>query len=99
MRLATRGLGAKNRSLEDKKLGIGDIEWTDHELECDLVRENLDLWWRVVAFYSLRLSLAPVIETVLLLDRCLYLHEQGIGSFVGADLGSQAESEKPGHGD
>ena len=32
-----------------------------------------------MAFYLLRLSLAPVIETVLLLDRCLYLHEQGIG--------------------
>ena len=32
---------------------------------------------QVVVFYSLRLLLAPVIETVLLLDRGIYLYEQG----------------------
>ena len=35
-------------------------------------------WWRVVAFYTLRLLFAPLIETVLLLDRCIYLTEQGL---------------------
>lgn len=34
-------------------------------------------WWKVAAFYSLRLSLAPVVETALLLDRCLFLLENG----------------------
>ena len=30
-------------------------------------------WWDVVSLYSLRLCFAPVVETVMLLDRCLYL--------------------------
>lgn len=34
-------------------------------------------WKDVVAFYTLRLALAPVVETLVLLDRMLYLHEQG----------------------
>jgi hypothetical protein len=29
-----------------------------------------------------RLSLAPLLETVLLLDRCLYLEEQGIPALI-----------------
>ena len=29
-------------------------------------------WWEVVTFYTLRLAMAPVIETVILLDRLLY---------------------------
>lgn len=33
------------------------------------------LWKRVVAFYTLRLSLAPALETLLLLDRALFLLE------------------------
>ena len=33
------GLGAKNRSLEDKKLGIGNVEWNDDELESDLLQD------------------------------------------------------------
>jgi len=32
----------------------------------------------VVAFYSLRLLLAPIVETVIQLDRLLYLSENGI---------------------
>ena len=34
-------------------------------------------WWRVVVFYLLRLLLAPLIETVVLLDRMLSVHERG----------------------
>ncbi|XP_076465559.1 uncharacterized protein LOC143297222 [Babylonia areolata] len=37
-------------------------------------------WRRVVAFYTLRLSLAPLVETALLLDRMLFMYEQGISS-------------------
>lgn len=34
-------------------------------------------WWQVVVYYSLRLLLAPVVETVILLDRLLFLYENG----------------------
>ena len=34
-------------------------------------------WHRVVAFYTLRLSLAPLVETAILLDRMLFLYEHG----------------------
>jgi hypothetical protein len=33
----------------------------------------------VVAFFSLALLLAPLVETLILLDRLLYLQEQGEG--------------------
>ena len=39
-------------------------------------------WWRVVAFYTLRLLFGPLLETVLLLDRGLYLLEQGLDSLL-----------------
>ncbi|KAK7481310.1 hypothetical protein BaRGS_00027390 [Batillaria attramentaria] len=39
-------------------------------------------WRRVVAFYTLRLSLAPLVETVILLDRMLFLAEHGINSVL-----------------
>ncbi|XP_037082018.1 protein RRNAD1-like [Pollicipes pollicipes] len=50
----------------------------------DLAPAAADLrqWRRVVAFYSLRLMLAPVIETVILLDRMLYLWEHGHPSIL-----------------
>lgn len=35
---------------------------------------------RVVAFFSLALLLAPLVETLILLDRLLYLQEQGEGA-------------------
>lgn len=43
-------------------------------LEAHQAQEN-----RVVAFYSLALLLAPLVETLILLDRLLYLQEQGEG--------------------
>ncbi|XP_070203805.1 uncharacterized protein [Littorina saxatilis] len=39
-------------------------------------------WRRVVAFYTLRLSLAPLVETALLLDRMMFLYEHGIPSIL-----------------
>lgn len=41
---------------------------------------NLLQWKRVVIFYTLRLLLAPLVETILLLDRLLYLKEHGKNS-------------------
>lgn len=44
-----------------------------------LSRAEADLaqWRRVVALYTLRLALAPLIETLVLLDRVLYVLEHG----------------------
>ena len=46
----------------------------------DLIENLSGQWWNVVTFYSLRLVLAPVIETVVLLDRVLSLQERGFGA-------------------
>ncbi|KAK2140760.1 hypothetical protein LSH36_1255g00023 [Paralvinella palmiformis] len=43
-----------------------------------IANSRLKQWNHVVAFYTLRLSLAPLVEMVLLLDRALYLAENGI---------------------
>jgi hypothetical protein len=40
--------------------------------------EMAERWCDVVVFYTLRLSLAPLLETAVLLDRMLYLYEQGM---------------------
>lgn len=42
---------------------------------------------RVVAFFSLALLLAPLVETLILLDRLLYLQEQGefLSNLLGLD--------------
>nr|XP_034320341.1 protein RRNAD1-like [Crassostrea gigas] len=42
----------------------------------------LEQWRQVVIFYSLRLSLSPVVESLILLDRQLYLYEQGVSSYL-----------------
>lgn len=47
------------------------------DLESEETRVNLSQWKRVVIFYTLRLLLAPLVETILLLDRLLYLQEHG----------------------
>ena len=46
--------------------------------------EKLATWWRVVAFYTLRLLFAPLIETLVLIDRCLYLNEKGLECSLAA---------------
>ncbi|KAK3931497.1 Methyltransferase-like protein 25 [Frankliniella fusca] len=51
-----------------------DLEEKIQELDFE-TRGNHD---RMIKFYCLRLALAPVIETLILLDRLLYLHEEGI---------------------
>jgi len=52
------------------------------EFDTESIRAELDSWWDVVTYYTLRLALAPVIETVVLLDRCVYLHENGYRSVL-----------------
>lgn len=48
--------------------------------------EDLKRWRQVVTVYTLRLTLAPLVETVVLLDRVLYVLEHGkhIFIFVGS---------------
>lgn len=57
-----------------KKIGIVIDDSVIHSEES---RENLEKWSHVVKFYSLRLMLAPLIETIILLDRLLYMMESG----------------------
>jgi hypothetical protein len=37
----------------------------------------LDSWWQLIVFYSLRLLIASIVETGILLDRVLFLAENG----------------------
>jgi hypothetical protein len=58
-----------------KELDI-TFDFRDKELQ-ERIDSYLKDWWKVVVYYSLRLIFAPIIETAILLDRCLYLQEQG----------------------
>ena len=55
------------------------IDFQDPEID-----EKLGYWWKVVAFYTLRLLFAPLIETLVLIDRCLYLQEKGLECSLAA---------------
>ncbi|XP_034834962.1 methyltransferase-like protein 25B [Maniola hyperantus] len=46
------------------------------------VEQDLVHWKRVVILYTLRLALAPLVETVILLDRVLYMLENGISCAI-----------------
>ncbi|CAL1535325.1 unnamed protein product [Lymnaea stagnalis] len=63
-----------------KKVGLIS-ETVSKELmgDCELLCQN---WKRVVAYYTLRLSLAPVVESFILLDRALFLQEKGVNSVL-----------------
>jgi hypothetical protein len=61
----------------DSALDKMDVKLDFSDLSSEHVHSCLKQWKRVVMFYSLRLMLAPVIETVVQLDRLLYLAEQG----------------------
>ncbi|KAI8792904.1 protein RRNAD1 [Biomphalaria glabrata] len=63
-----------------KKVGI-DADSVPQEMyqHCEMLTQY---WKRVVAFYTIRLSLAPVVETFILLDRALFLNEKGVSSVL-----------------
>ncbi|XP_077293391.1 methyltransferase-like protein 25B [Arctopsyche grandis] len=59
-----------------ERLGVRfDVE---DDLRTQNVTEDLKRWKEVVMFYTLRLSLAPLVESIILMDRMLYLRESGI---------------------
>ncbi|XP_039760390.1 protein RRNAD1-like isoform X2 [Pararge aegeria] len=51
-------------------------------LEYDSVKEDLGQWKKVVILYTLRLALAPLVETVILLDRVLFMLENNISCAI-----------------
>ncbi|XP_053674218.1 methyltransferase-like protein 25B [Anopheles nili] len=48
------------------------------EIHSEETLANIARWEDVVKFYTLRLMFAPLIETILLYDRLLFLHEKGL---------------------
>ncbi|XP_078525952.1 methyltransferase-like protein 25B isoform X2 [Lissotriton helveticus] len=60
-------------SLGLERLGLR----TDIPLDGDSIKSMLNQRQNVVAYFSLALLLAPLIETLILLDRMIFLHEQG----------------------
>ncbi|XP_058831009.1 methyltransferase-like protein 25B [Topomyia yanbarensis] len=61
--------------------GLG-IELPQAEVGSKDVQSDLNHWERVVKFYTLRLMFAPLIESVVLYDRLLFMLEQGISSKI-----------------
>ncbi|KAJ9578637.1 hypothetical protein L9F63_005127 [Diploptera punctata] len=49
-------------------------------VDSEEIKTDLLQWKKVVTFYTLRLMLAPLVETVVLLDRLIYLQELDIRS-------------------
>lgn len=54
-----------------------DIVIPEEDLAAADTVENLANWKRVVIFYTLRLLFAPLVESIILYDRILYLMEHG----------------------
>lgn len=47
------------------------------DIESIEIKNDLNMWKNVVIFYTMRLMLASLVETILLKDRLLYLIENG----------------------
>ncbi|ESP00675.1 hypothetical protein LOTGIDRAFT_157965 [Lottia gigantea] len=62
-----------------KKLGYNEVIPQDLMLEAKVY---LKQWKNVMSFYTIRLALSPVLETIILLDRMLYLYQHGITSIL-----------------
>ncbi|XP_055316358.1 methyltransferase-like protein 25B isoform X2 [Sitodiplosis mosellana] len=56
----------------------------DHDVESPDTQMNLERWKSVVIFYTLRLMLAPIVESVILYDRILYCIENGCSTKIDA---------------
>lgn len=75
--------GVKNTELltfsEYAKMAVANLSITlnDDELESEQVQLDLAIWNHVVIFYTLRLMFAPLVESIILYDRLLYLMEKG----------------------
>lgn len=56
---------------------LEDIQIPDDEINAPDTLYNLNNWKSVVIFYTLRLMIAPLVESVILYDRTLFLLENG----------------------
>lgn len=54
-----------------------DMEISEMIIDAPTTVDNLNKWKRVVIFYTLRLMLAPIVESAILYDRMLGLQENG----------------------
>lgn len=61
------------------RLAVKDFQITisPEDIESDETKLNLDGWKNLVAFYTIRLMFAPLIESVIQKDRLLYTLENG----------------------
>ncbi|XP_064101767.1 methyltransferase-like protein 25B [Macrobrachium nipponense] len=57
---------------------LKNVSLNKEDLNSEKTKENLSRWMQVVVYYSLRLLLAPVVESIILLDRLIFLYERGI---------------------
>lgn len=62
---------------------------TDFDFERADVKNFLQQWKRVLVFGSLRLLLAPLVETLVLFDRFLYLSELNLSPSLKAEFDSR----------
>lgn len=58
------------------------LQLEDAQLNDELTRTRLDNHLQVIRFYFLRLTLGPMIENLIQVDRMLYLFENGLGSLL-----------------
>ncbi|XP_050715455.1 methyltransferase-like protein 25B [Eriocheir sinensis] len=61
---------------------LPNVSLLEEDLTSEQTLHNLARWQQVVVYYSLRLLLAPVVESVVLLDRLLFLFENGLESVL-----------------
>ncbi|XP_050089890.1 methyltransferase-like protein 25B isoform X2 [Anopheles aquasalis] len=59
-----------------------DISIPSEELHSYETQRRLERWEDVVKFYTLRLMFAPLVETLILYDRLLFLHERGCNARI-----------------
>lgn len=66
--------------------GLSIENLPEHELNSAVTQNDILNWRNIVIFYTLRLFFAPLIESVILYDRVLYLLENGmhaIHTYIG----------------
>ncbi|XP_055916823.1 methyltransferase-like protein 25B [Eupeodes corollae] len=78
---------AKGMSFDDyvKRATNGlNIIVPDEDIDSEVTQNDLSQWKRIVIFYTMRLLFAPLVETVVLYDRILYLKEKGLSVSIAA---------------
>lgn len=55
-----------------------DFEIPEEDISSEEIQKCLKNWKKVMTFYSLRLMFAPMIESIILIDRLLYIADKGI---------------------